>query len=187
MARAGTRAVGRAVAGRRDRYVIATKFGNLRLPDGSPAVDGRPEYVVKACEASLKRLGVGISTFISSTASTRLCRSRRRSARWGVSSSVGSCVISGCRKRAPRPAPGACGLSDRGAAKRVFLVVARPRRLDARDLPRIGHRLRGLSPIGRGLLGGRSPVSTRSTQMTGAAACRASSPRDRRTSRSSKS
>ena len=50
--------VARALKGRRDRYVVATKFGNLRLPDGSPAVNGRPDYVPKACEASLKRLGI---------------------------------------------------------------------------------------------------------------------------------
>jgi aryl-alcohol dehydrogenase-like predicted oxidoreductase len=50
--------VGKAIAGCRDRYVIATKFGNLRLPDGTPAVDGRPEYVRQACEASLTRLGI---------------------------------------------------------------------------------------------------------------------------------
>jgi len=52
--------VGRAIAGRRDRYVISTKFGNLRTPDGKPAVNGRPEYVVQACEASLKRLGIEV-------------------------------------------------------------------------------------------------------------------------------
>jgi aryl-alcohol dehydrogenase-like predicted oxidoreductase len=52
------RLVGRAVAGRRDRYVISSKFGNLRLPDGSPGVNGRPDYVAKACDASLKRLGI---------------------------------------------------------------------------------------------------------------------------------
>lgn len=49
--------VGRALAGRRDRYVIATKFGNLRRPDGTVGVNGRPEYVAEACNASLKRLG----------------------------------------------------------------------------------------------------------------------------------
>jgi aryl-alcohol dehydrogenase-like predicted oxidoreductase len=49
--------VGRAVAGRRDQVVLATKFGNMR--SGAPrAVDGRPEYVPVACEACLKRLGV---------------------------------------------------------------------------------------------------------------------------------
>ncbi|MFI4987408.1 MAG: aldo/keto reductase [Alphaproteobacteria bacterium] len=48
--------VARALVGRRDKYVLATKFGNLRRPDGTPAVDGRPEYVRQACEASLRRL-----------------------------------------------------------------------------------------------------------------------------------
>jgi aryl-alcohol dehydrogenase-like predicted oxidoreductase len=50
--------VGRALAGRRNKYVVATKFGNLRRPDGTPAVDGRPDYVKQACEASLRRLAI---------------------------------------------------------------------------------------------------------------------------------
>jgi len=50
--------VGRAIAGRRDRVVLATKFGNIRRPDGTMGVNGRPEYVTAACEASLKRLRV---------------------------------------------------------------------------------------------------------------------------------
>jgi aryl-alcohol dehydrogenase-like predicted oxidoreductase len=53
--------VGRAVRGRRDQVVLATKFGNQRLPDGTwGPVNGRPEYVRQACEASLKRLGVEV-------------------------------------------------------------------------------------------------------------------------------
>lgn len=53
------RLVGRAVAGRRDEVVLATKFGNVRREDGSwVGIDGRPEYVHSACDASLKRLGV---------------------------------------------------------------------------------------------------------------------------------
>jgi aryl-alcohol dehydrogenase-like predicted oxidoreductase len=53
------RLVGRAIAGRRDAVVLATKFGNVRREDGSWAgIDGRPEYVHSACDASLKRLGV---------------------------------------------------------------------------------------------------------------------------------
>jgi aryl-alcohol dehydrogenase-like predicted oxidoreductase len=48
--------ISRAVAGRRDDYVIASKFGNLRRPDGTPTADGRPEYVKAACERSLVRL-----------------------------------------------------------------------------------------------------------------------------------
>jgi aryl-alcohol dehydrogenase-like predicted oxidoreductase len=50
--------VGRALVGRRDRIILATKFGNIRLPDGTQDVNGRPEYVIAACEASLRRLGV---------------------------------------------------------------------------------------------------------------------------------
>jgi len=50
--------LGRALRGHRDRVVLATKFGNLRKPDGTAGVNGRPEYVPQACDASLKRLGV---------------------------------------------------------------------------------------------------------------------------------
>ncbi len=53
--------VGRAIRGRRDGVVLATKFGNVRGEDGSfLGVSGRPEYVRSACEASLKRLGVEV-------------------------------------------------------------------------------------------------------------------------------
>jgi aryl-alcohol dehydrogenase-like predicted oxidoreductase len=51
--------VGRAIRGRRDHVVVATKFGNVRGEDGSfKGVNGRPEYVRQACDASLERLGV---------------------------------------------------------------------------------------------------------------------------------
>ncbi|MDV6292964.1 aldo/keto reductase [Rhodococcus aetherivorans] len=51
--------VGRAVADRRDRVVLATKFGNERAEDGTRlGINGRPEYVHTACDASLRRLGV---------------------------------------------------------------------------------------------------------------------------------
>jgi aryl-alcohol dehydrogenase-like predicted oxidoreductase len=53
--------VGRAIAGRRDEVVLATKFGNERRPDGSRVgVNGKPEYVRAACDASLQRLGVDV-------------------------------------------------------------------------------------------------------------------------------
>jgi aryl-alcohol dehydrogenase-like predicted oxidoreductase len=51
--------VGRAIKGRRGDVVIATKFGNVRTPDGAwQGIDGSPAYVRKACEGSLRRLGV---------------------------------------------------------------------------------------------------------------------------------
>jgi aryl-alcohol dehydrogenase-like predicted oxidoreductase len=45
---------------RRNEIVLATKFGQVRLPDGKQGVNGRPEYVAQACDASLKRLGVEV-------------------------------------------------------------------------------------------------------------------------------
>lgn len=50
----------KAIKGRRDKVVLTTKFGNLRKPDGTAGVNGRPEYVPQACDASLKRLGVDV-------------------------------------------------------------------------------------------------------------------------------
>jgi len=53
------RFVGQAIKGRRERVIIATKFGNVRDEQGnSLGIDGSPEYVRKACDASLQRLGV---------------------------------------------------------------------------------------------------------------------------------
>src|SRR5215210_1078919 len=51
--------VGKAIRKRRDEVVLATKFGNVRSEDGAfLGINGRPEYVRSACDASLKRLGV---------------------------------------------------------------------------------------------------------------------------------
>ena len=53
------RLVGTAIKGRRDEVQVATKFGNERREDGSfVGINGRPEYVISACEASLSRLGL---------------------------------------------------------------------------------------------------------------------------------
>jgi aryl-alcohol dehydrogenase-like predicted oxidoreductase len=53
------RLVGRAIAGRREQVVLATKFGNERRADGSwIGINGRPDYVRRCCDASLERLGV---------------------------------------------------------------------------------------------------------------------------------
>jgi aryl-alcohol dehydrogenase-like predicted oxidoreductase len=52
--------LGRALKGRRDRVILTTKFGQTKGADGKQGIDGRPEYVVQACEASLKRLGVDV-------------------------------------------------------------------------------------------------------------------------------
>src|ERR1700738_569562 len=52
--------LGRALKGRRDGIVIASKFGQTRRPGGANGVDGSPAYIGQACEASLERLGVEV-------------------------------------------------------------------------------------------------------------------------------
>jgi aryl-alcohol dehydrogenase-like predicted oxidoreductase len=54
--------VGRAIKGKRDRVIIATKFGNVRDANDPTkrGINGRPEYVRQSCDASLKRLGVDV-------------------------------------------------------------------------------------------------------------------------------
>jgi aryl-alcohol dehydrogenase-like predicted oxidoreductase len=55
------RLIGKAIKERRDEVILATKFGNVRTPDGGFAgVSGRPEYVRKCCDESLQRLGIEV-------------------------------------------------------------------------------------------------------------------------------
>jgi aryl-alcohol dehydrogenase-like predicted oxidoreductase len=52
--------LGRALKGRRDKAIVATKFGQTKGADGKQGVDGRAEYVMQACDASLKRMGIDV-------------------------------------------------------------------------------------------------------------------------------
>jgi aryl-alcohol dehydrogenase-like predicted oxidoreductase len=52
--------LGRALKDRRDKAIVATKFGQTKAADGKQGIDGRPEYVMQACDASLKRLGIDV-------------------------------------------------------------------------------------------------------------------------------
>jgi aryl-alcohol dehydrogenase-like predicted oxidoreductase len=52
--------LGRAIKGRRSEALVTSKFGNIDLPDGTKATNGRPEYVLECCEASLKRLAIDV-------------------------------------------------------------------------------------------------------------------------------
>jgi aryl-alcohol dehydrogenase-like predicted oxidoreductase len=52
--------LGRALKGRREQALVATKFGQTKDAAGKQGVDGRPQYVMQACEASLKRLGIEV-------------------------------------------------------------------------------------------------------------------------------
>jgi len=76
--------VGRAIKGKRDGIVLATKFGIVRDPANPMArgVSGKPDYVRRSCEGSLRRLGLRRLIFTTSIASIRLRLSRKRLARW---------------------------------------------------------------------------------------------------------
>ncbi|HEY4371904.1 MAG TPA: aldo/keto reductase [Burkholderiales bacterium] len=52
--------VGKALKGRRDGVILASKFGQTKGEGGKNGVNGKPEYVAEACEASLKRMGVDV-------------------------------------------------------------------------------------------------------------------------------
>jgi len=52
--------LGKALKGRREGVIVATKFGQTKDADGKQGVNGKPEYVMQACEASLKRLGIDV-------------------------------------------------------------------------------------------------------------------------------
>jgi aryl-alcohol dehydrogenase-like predicted oxidoreductase len=52
--------IGKALQGRRDQVILTTKFGQVQNPGGPNQVNGRPEYVIEACNTSLKRLGVNV-------------------------------------------------------------------------------------------------------------------------------
>src|SRR3954447_8408309 len=52
--------LGKALKGRRDKVIVATKFGQTKAADGKQGVDGSPAYVMQACEASLKRMGIDV-------------------------------------------------------------------------------------------------------------------------------
>ena len=147
--------VGRAIRGRRDRYVVATKFGFVRGADGSQRIDGSPEHVRNACDASLRRLGVDVID---------LYYQHRVDADVPIEETVGamSGLVSAGKVRF-------IGLSEAGAAtvERAHAVhpvsaVQSEYSLFARDveddvlpaLRRLGIGFVAYSPLGRGVLTG---------------------------------
>ena len=76
--------VGKAIRDRRDKVVLATKFGIVRDPKTGAhgGVNGHPDYVKSACEASLQRLASTPSTCITSIVLTRKCPLKKPWERW---------------------------------------------------------------------------------------------------------
>jgi aryl-alcohol dehydrogenase-like predicted oxidoreductase len=150
------RLVGRAIAGRRDELVLATKFGNQRLADGRQVVNGKPEYVRQACDASLERLGVD---HIDLYYQHRVDRSVPVEDTWGALAELvqaGKVRYLGISEAAPATVRRAHAVHPVSAGQYEWSLFTR----DLEDelvptLRELGIGLVAYSPLGRGFLSGR--------------------------------
>jgi aryl-alcohol dehydrogenase-like predicted oxidoreductase len=153
---ANERLVGRAIAGRRDEVVLATKFGNQRLADGSRVVNGKPEYVRQACDASLERLGVD---HIDLYYQHRVDRTVPVEETWGAMAELvqaGKVRYLGISEAAPETVRRAHAVHPISAGQYEWSLFTR----DLEDellgtLRQLGIGVVAYSPLGRGFLSGR--------------------------------
>jgi len=150
------RLVGRAIAGRRDEVVIATKFGNERREDGSwVGINGRPEYVRRACEASLERLGVET---IDLYYQHRVDPETPIEETWGAMSELvdaGKVAHLGLSEAAPNTIRRAHAVHPITALQYEYSLWSRDPELEVIPLAReLGIGLVAYSPLGRGALTG---------------------------------
>jgi aryl-alcohol dehydrogenase-like predicted oxidoreductase len=150
------RLVGRAIAGRRDEVVLATKFGNQRLDDGTRVVNGRPDYVRQACDASLERLGVD---HIDLYYQHRVDRSVPVEDTWGAMAELvqaGKVRHLGISEAAPATVRRAHAVHPVSAGQYEWSLFTRD--LEDEVLPalrELGIGVVAYSPLGRGFLSGR--------------------------------
>ena len=146
--------LGRALKGTRDKVVIVTKFGQVRSPGGANGVNGRPEYVRQACDASLKRLGMEvIDLYYQHRVDPNVpvedtVGEMRRLVERGKVRFIGLCEAH------PRHAEGARGAPDRGRAERIFAALPGGSQRDARRRRDLGISFVAYAPLGRSLLAG---------------------------------
>jgi aryl-alcohol dehydrogenase-like predicted oxidoreductase len=148
------RLVGGAIKGRRDEVVLATKFGNQRTPEGR-RVNGRPEYVREACDASLDRLGV---EYIDLYYQHRVDADVPVEETWGAMAELvaaGKVRFLGISEAAPATVRRAHAVHPMVAGQYEYSIFSR----DPEDellgvLRELGIGLVAYSPLGRGLLTG---------------------------------
>jgi aryl-alcohol dehydrogenase-like predicted oxidoreductase len=154
---ANERLVGRAIAGRRDQVVLATKFGNQRRADGSwVRVNGEPDYVRQACDASLARLGVD---HIDLYYQHRVDRTVPVEETWGALAELvqaGKVRYLGISEAAPETVRRAHAVHPVSAGQYEWSLFTR----DLEDellgtLRQLGIGVVAYSPLGRGFLSGR--------------------------------
>jgi len=151
------RLVGRAIAGRRDGVVLATKFGNERREDGSwVGINGRPEYVRRACDASLQRLGVD---HIDLYYQHRVDRSVPVEETWGAMGELvqaGKVLYLGISEAAPATIRRAHAVHPMTALQSEYSLFSRDPEGEVLETVReLGVGFVAYSPLGRGFLSGR--------------------------------
>jgi aryl-alcohol dehydrogenase-like predicted oxidoreductase len=147
--------LGRALKGRRDQVILASKFGNFDQPGGRKGYNGKPEYVPQACEASLKNLGVDCidlyylhridpAVLLEDTVGAMARLVREGKVRWLGLSEAG-----------PGSLERACKVHPIAALQTEYSLWARD--VEAAILPacrRLGIGFVPYAPLGRGLLAG---------------------------------
>jgi aryl-alcohol dehydrogenase-like predicted oxidoreductase len=156
------RLVGRAIAGQRDEVVLATKFGNERREDGSwVGINGRPDYVHRACDASLQRLGVD---HIDLYYQHRVDRTVPVEETWGAMQELvqaGKVVYLGISEAAPATIRRAHAVHPVTALQTEYSLFSRDPEAELLATVReLGIGFVAYSPLGRGFLSGRLTSSS---------------------------
>ncbi|MGW8284595.1 MAG: aldo/keto reductase [Candidatus Deferrimicrobiaceae bacterium] len=149
--------VGKAIRDRREKAVLATKFGNVRGADGSwLGVNGKPEYVRSCCEASLRRLGVDVID---------LYYQHRVDPNTPIEDTVGAMAdlvrqgkvrYLGLSEAAPATIRRACAVHPIEALQTEFSLWTRdPEKEVLPTCRELGIGFVAYSPLGRGILGGQ--------------------------------
>jgi aryl-alcohol dehydrogenase-like predicted oxidoreductase len=156
------RLVGRAIAGQRDEVALATKFGNERREDGSwVGINGRPDYVRRACDASLQRLGVD---HIDLYYQHRVDRSVPVEETWGAMRELvqaGKVLYLGISEAAPATIRRANAVHPVTALQSEYSLFSRdPEGEVLATVRELGIGFVAYSPLGRGFLSGRLSSSS---------------------------
>jgi aryl-alcohol dehydrogenase-like predicted oxidoreductase len=149
--------IGRAVRHRRDSVLIATKFGNVKGPDGRVVgVNGRPEYVRSSCEGSLRRLGVDV---IDVYCQHRVDRSVPIEETWGAMAELvgeGKVRYLAVSEASPQTVRRAHAVHPVCAVQTEYSLVSREPEEELLGVLRsLGIGFIAYAPLGRGLLTGR--------------------------------
>jgi aryl-alcohol dehydrogenase-like predicted oxidoreductase len=154
------RLVGRAITGRRDEVVLATKFGQEFRPDGSRGVNGRPDYVRRACDDSLQRLGVD---HIDLYYQHRVDPDVPVEETWGALSELadaGKVRFLGISEAAPATIRRAHAVHPIAAGQYEYSLFSRDPEVEVLPVLReLGIGMVCYSPLGRGLLTGTLPAA----------------------------